>query len=181
MNVTRTAVAAALAGMLALAQGPALGAAPAHDHAQAAGAPTGLTLDHGRRWTTDAPLRQRMGEIRAFLAPHLAAIHRGTLPAAEYRALGAAVEHTVAAIIAECKLPPEADAMLHLVVADLHLEAHAIECLHQAGAHAHSLVGGREVEVATHVVRDRVHRAAIPLEQEELGLRADVVRPASTA
>ena len=120
MHTARTALAAAFAGLLALgAQAPAQAATPAHDHAQAAAAPAALTLDHGRKWTTDAPLRQRMGEIRALLAPRLGAIHRGTLTAADYRALGVAVEQKVAAIVAECKLPPEADAMLHLVVADL--------------------------------------------------------------
>ena len=98
MHTARTALAVALAGLLALgAQAPALAATPAHDHAQAAAAPTALTLDHGRKWTTDAPLRQRMGEIRALLAPRLGAIHRGTLTAADYRALGAAFDHAVAA------------------------------------------------------------------------------------
>ena len=60
-----------------------------------------------------------MGEIRALLAPQLGPIHAGRLPSADYQALGAAVEQKVAAIVAECKLPPDADAMLHLIVADL--------------------------------------------------------------
>jgi hypothetical protein len=93
--------------------------AAADTHAHAAGAPTKLTLDHGKRWTTDAPLRLRMNEIRALVAPKLPAVHAGTLPAADYAKLGADVEGKVAAIVAECKLPPAADAMLHLVVADL--------------------------------------------------------------
>ena len=117
MNPHRTLATALIAGMLALgAQQPALAA---DDHAHAAAAPHALALDHGKQWVTDAPLRQRMSEIRALMAVRLGPIHDGKLTPAEYRALGAAVEQKVAAIVAECKLPPDADAMLHLVVADL--------------------------------------------------------------
>ena len=94
-------------------------AAGADTHAHAAGAPSKLALDHGKKWATDAPLRQRMGEIRALMAAEVGPIHAGKLSPERYRQLGAAVEEKVAAIVAECKLPPDADAMLHLVVADL--------------------------------------------------------------
>jgi hypothetical protein len=104
---------------LVFALGASAPALAADTHAHGAAAPSKLTLDHGKKWTTDAPLRQRMGEIRALLAPQLGPIHAGRLPSADYQALGAAVEQKVAAIVAECKLPPDADAMLHLIVADL--------------------------------------------------------------
>jgi hypothetical protein len=104
---------------LVFALGASAPALAADTHAHGAAAPSKLTLDHGKKWTTDAPLRQRMGEIRALLAPQLGPIHAGKLPSADYQALGAAVEQKVAAIVAECKLPPDADAMLHLIVADL--------------------------------------------------------------
>jgi hypothetical protein len=129
MKPYRTLAAAAVA--LALGAAAPAFAADAHSlaeaapavvsdaHSHAAGAPVKLALDHGRKWTTDAPLRQRMGEIRALMATELGPIHAGKLSPERYRQLGAAVEEKVAAIVAECKLPPEADAMLHLVVADL--------------------------------------------------------------
>jgi hypothetical protein len=98
------------------ASGPA---AAANAHSHAAHAPAKLTLDHGRKWQTDAALRLRMGEIRTLFADKAGAIHAGKVSAGEYRTLGAEVEKKVAAIVAECKLPPAADAMLHLVVADL--------------------------------------------------------------
>ena len=120
MKVPQSIVSAALAAVFALGiNAHAVAAGAAHDHAHDAAAPTQLVLDHGKKWETDAPLRKRMGEIRSLLAPRIPAIHAGKLSDAEYRKLGAAVEEKVGAIVAECKLPPEADAMLHLIVADL--------------------------------------------------------------
>ena len=116
MTRHRTLVAVAAIG-LALGIGSPVLAADVHSHAS--GSPPKLTLDQGKKWATDAPLRQRMDEIRTLLAPQLGPIHTGKLAAEDYRQLGAAVEGKVAAIVAECKLPPDADAMLHLIVADL--------------------------------------------------------------
>ncbi len=108
---------AAVAAALALGA-PVTFAADPHAHGVTA-APAKLALDHGKKWTTDAPLRQRMGEIRALMAAQIDPIHKGKLAPATYATLGAAIESKVASIVAECKLPPEADAMLHLIVADL--------------------------------------------------------------
>ena len=120
MKPLQSIVAAALVAAFALGVNvPSLAAGAAQDHAHDAAAPAQLTLDHGRKWPTDAPLRKRMGEIRSLLEQRIPAIHAGKLSTAEYRNLGAAVEQKVGAIVAECKLPPEADAMLHLIVADL--------------------------------------------------------------
>jgi hypothetical protein len=117
MKPHRTFIATLAAALFALGvNAPGL-AADAHSHA--ADAPASLALDYGKKWTTDAPLRQRMGEIRALMAAQIDPVHAGKLAPAEYAALGAAVEGKVAAIVAECKLPPAADAMLHLIVADL--------------------------------------------------------------
>jgi hypothetical protein len=117
MKTHRTLATALAAALFALGASQPGMAADAHSHA--AGAPAELALDHGKKWATDAPLRQRMAEIRTLLAPQIGPIHAGKLAPAEYAALGAAIEQKVAAIVAECKLPPAADAMLHLIVADL--------------------------------------------------------------
>jgi hypothetical protein len=99
-------------------------AAPAvaaiHSH-EAAGHPatSRLAFDAGRKWATDEPLRQHMGEIRNVLARQSRAILAGSLSEADAAALGAQIEARVAAIVTDCKLPPAADANLHLVVADL--------------------------------------------------------------
>lgn len=98
---------------------PAL-AADEHSHGASAEAPAhSITLDKGRRWATDAPLRQGMAEIRAALEKKHPEAARGAMGAADYAALGASIEKNVAFIVANCKLSPEADRNLHVVVAEL--------------------------------------------------------------
>jgi hypothetical protein len=112
--ITATLIAAAFT---VGANAPASAAESSHSHSAAA--PAKLALDHGKKWTTDAALRQYMGEIRTLVASDLGPIHAGKATPEQYKTLGAAVEKKVGAIVAECKLPPAADAMLHLIVADL--------------------------------------------------------------
>jgi hypothetical protein len=78
-----------------------------------------LSLNHGKKWATDEPLRKGMETLRAAFAEHLHAIQKGKLPAAEFKALGEKTEKEVGNIIAQCKLEPEADAMLHLIITDM--------------------------------------------------------------
>ncbi|HEY3459182.1 MAG TPA: hypothetical protein VGL52_00030 [Casimicrobiaceae bacterium] len=113
----RNLVAAAIAAAFVLGPVP-LALAQTQDHVHA-DAPPALTLDLGKRWQTDAPLRKHMTDLRASFAKDLGRIHDGTLPPADYAKLGATVEAKVASIINDCKLPPAADAQLHLIVADL--------------------------------------------------------------
>ena len=105
------AVLAALGGSLHAADHP-------HDRHQAH-APAKLQLDRGAKWPTDAPLRQGMETLRSTFAEYLIAIRKGRLAAKDYATLGAKVDSEVGNIVAQCKLEPKADAMLHLVVADL--------------------------------------------------------------
>ena len=108
--LTAVAFAAALAS-------PALAQTSAHSHDAAT--PHKLSLDHGRKWATDETLRNGMGRIRGLVEPRLSDAHGGTLDASQYRDLAAQVETEVGTIVANCKLEPKADAMLHLVIADL--------------------------------------------------------------
>lgn len=109
--------------LLAAAVAAALGAAPlaahamepAHEHA----AHGQLALDDGKKWPTDAALRAGMSHIRKLVEPRLAAVHAGQLGAGQYEALARKVEAEVGYIVANCKLEPRADAMLHLVIADI--------------------------------------------------------------
>lgn len=91
----------------------------ADPHAHAAADRAHFTLDQGRKWSTDEPLRINMEGIRAAVVLKRNAIHDGSLSATEYEALADTIEAHVATIVAECKLAPEADANLHLIVADL--------------------------------------------------------------
>lgn len=113
------AVAAAVAASFAMASAPALAAGAKAEHDHHAAAPAKLALDHGKKWGTDEALRTGMERIRNAVEPQLQAAHAGKLSPADYAALAGKVENEVAGIVGNCKLEPKADAMLHLVIADL--------------------------------------------------------------
>lgn len=60
-----------------------------------------------------------MGRIRGLVEPQLGAAHAGKLTPAQYKELATRIETEVGGIVADCKLEPKADAMLHSVIADL--------------------------------------------------------------
>jgi hypothetical protein len=91
-------------------------AAAQHQHEAGAHA---LQLDNGKKWTTDAPLRQGMDAIRDAVAADHRAIHTNKETATQYSALAEKVDGQIAYIVKNCKLAPEADAQLHLILADL--------------------------------------------------------------
>ena len=103
--------------LVAWSVGPALAQTAAHSHDAAA--PHKLSLNQGRKWGTDEPLRAGMGRIRNLVEPQLGAAHAGKLTPSQYRELATQVETEVGGIVANCKLEPKADAMLHLVIADI--------------------------------------------------------------
>lgn len=113
-------------------------AAHSHEHDQGA-APARLTLNEGRKWATDAPLRQGMESIRKLMEASLHGIHEGKLSAAKYGELAKKVDAEAGGIVANCKLDPKADAQLHLVIADIGegveaMEGKAKKVKRQAGA-----------------------------------------------
>ncbi|MDD2744368.1 MAG: hypothetical protein PHV02_19080 [Rhodocyclaceae bacterium] len=95
---------------------PALAAS---DHASHHHDASTLQLNQGKKWETDAPLRQAMHNIREFMAAALHEIHEDRLPSKKYDTLAEQVKHQVGQIVAQCKLAPAADAQLHLIVAQL--------------------------------------------------------------
>lgn len=98
-------------------------AQPAHEHEHAHATGTALVgkleLNAGKPWPTDAPLRSGMAAIRAAFDTDHPAIHEGRESDAQYEALAGRIEREVNSIVANCKLPAEADAQLHYVVGDL--------------------------------------------------------------
>jgi hypothetical protein len=90
-----------------------------HEHDSGAAAVASIKLDAGRKWATDASLRAGMVEIRAAFDADHPAIHDGKQTDAQYEALASRIESQVNAIVANCRLPPEADANLHYLIADL--------------------------------------------------------------
>lgn len=118
-NNARKKLFAALAA-IALATtltGPAVAQTPAHSHD--AHAPHKLSLNQGSKWATDQALREGMDRIRGLVEPRIGAAHGGALTPGQYRELAMQVETAVGGIVANCKLEPQADAMLHLVIAEL--------------------------------------------------------------
>jgi len=111
----------------------------AHEHEHGAAQVHQLKLNAGKKWGTDASLRKGMSEIRALLAARHDAIHQDKMRAADYTALGAKIEGQIGYIVQNCKLDPEADANLHLILEDLVAGADAMqgkttELTPQAGA-----------------------------------------------
>ena len=90
-----------------------------HEHDASTAAVASLKLDGDRKWPTDASLRQGMAAIHAAFQTDHPAIHAGSETNEQYAALAAKIEAQVNMIVANCKLPAEADANLHFVIADL--------------------------------------------------------------
>ena len=124
---TRTLGALALSTLASavLALGSAAHAAqPAqHAHEQSAAAHEhdadthALKLNEGKKWQTDAPLRQGMSTIKAALDAQRPALHEGTMSEANYEALAGEVDAQVAYMVQNCNLDPEPDAVLHVLLA----------------------------------------------------------------
>ena len=106
---------ALIVGAAVLLAVPALAADGPFWHAHAA-QEASLVLDQGRKWQTDAPLREGMAKIRA-------ALEKG----AEHGALAGAVKGEVGLIVQNCRLEPAADAQLHLVLIQVMAGAEAME------------------------------------------------------
>lgn len=97
----------------------------AHDHSahaahdQGAPAATALSLDDGKRWATDQPLRTGMLRIREAVEPVLQAHGQGRVSPEAAKALATSIQENVNYLFANCKLPPKADATLHVLITDL--------------------------------------------------------------
>lgn len=96
---------------------PAFAAEAGHGHeAHGSGHSTRLSLDHGRKWSSDEALRQGMTAMRGEIGARADAIRANRLDEAGYAELAARIEAAMARVVADCKLAPEADAQLHLVL-----------------------------------------------------------------
>ena len=117
-----------LLASLALALSANSHAADAHQHdGHSSASPQPLQLNAGQKWATDAPLRQAMNDINQAMVKALPLIHKNQFGDEAYQALAATVSQKVAYTVEHCKLEPQADAMLHLVIADLMAGAEKME------------------------------------------------------
>lgn len=118
MRLRKSLTSVVLVALTGLAQ-PVLAEHAEHDHQHSGNADLKLTLDSGKKWMTDAPLRLAMGNIQAAMTTSHKEIHEKTLPDVGYAALADAIQTEVGNMVKQCKLKPEADAQLHLIIADL--------------------------------------------------------------
>lgn len=122
------AVFVSFAACALLASVPMQAAFAQHEHAEhsqheqhqaAGGAVAQLKLNGTEKWVTDASLREGMANVRAAFDADHPAIHSGKQSDAAYAQLAARIDQQVKSIVANCRLPAEADANLHLVIADM--------------------------------------------------------------
>ncbi len=109
-------------GLLAvgLTIGAAAGALATETHSHdGAGIRTELVLDNGAKWATDEPLRLGMTDMRNDMAAALPQIHHGDFDPAQYAELAAKVDGHIEYLVENCKLSPEADEQLHVVLVDI--------------------------------------------------------------
>ncbi len=90
-----------------------------HHHAHEANAPQKLELNSGKKWATDVPLRKAMSDINQEMKKAVPLIHHNKFEDANYQSLATLIGQKVGYAIEHCKLEPKADAMLHLIIAEL--------------------------------------------------------------
>lgn len=90
-----------------------------HDSGQSATANPKLELNAGKKWSTDEPLRQAMSAIHTAVSQTLPAAHAGKAKPADYNAFGQAVTTQISYMVEKCKLAPQADAQLHIILAEV--------------------------------------------------------------
>jgi hypothetical protein len=110
-------------------------AASSESHAAHTRDATGPVLPEGQRWATDEPLRASMLKIRAGVEETMPAYQSGALDANQAQSLSATVEQSVEYMIQNCKLEPEPDAALHVLIGRMLTASEAMkkEAVSQAG------------------------------------------------
>ena len=94
-------------------------AAGAHQHGHDEHAAAALSLDHGKKWQTDAPLRKGMQSINDAVMNAVVAFHQDALTKPDAEKLARHINSQVEYLVANCKLEPQADAVLHVFIGDL--------------------------------------------------------------
>lgn len=106
-----------------------------HHHGENSAAVHKLQLNAGKKWATDAALRQSMDDINKAMATALPLIHKGRFGNSDYATLATTISQKVGYAIEHCKLDAKADAMLHLVIAELMVGTEIMEGKTAAARH----------------------------------------------
>lgn len=103
--------------LLSVLSGPA--AAAEHDHGHHGHDQAKLTLNDGKKWATDEPLREGMARIAAAMETHMKGTHAVKTGDIKHVALAQDINTQVNHIFQNCRLDKQADAVLHLILADI--------------------------------------------------------------
>ena len=106
-----------------------------HHHGESSAMVHKLELNAGKKWATDAALRQSMDDINQAMAKALPLIHKDRFGDSDYAALATTINQKVGYAVEHCKLDAKADAMLHLVIAELMAGAEIMEGKTTAARH----------------------------------------------
>lgn len=120
-------IAATLATAALLSGGTQPVLAQEHEHSHGTAAPAQLTLNNGQKWVTDDNLRLGMSRIRDALSTELPSIRAGKASVKQYRSLAQKTHAQIEFMVQNCKLEPQADAQLHLLLADVSAGADAMQ------------------------------------------------------
>lgn len=90
-----------------------------HGNQHQAGKKSKLSLNKGKKWATDKVLRNRMHDIHQLVEQNLERIHKGEMDDKEFQSMGSSIEDSINDIFKNCKLAPDADAQLHLILAKM--------------------------------------------------------------
>lgn len=89
-----------------------------HDHAHHEEA-QGMQLNHGQKWEIDKPLALGMQNISEVIHASLDAYHHETFSKEAAQKVSKQINEQVSYLITNCDLAPEADATLHVLIAQL--------------------------------------------------------------
>jgi hypothetical protein len=90
-----------------------------HSHGHDEHSVSKLSLNKGSKWKTDAPLRQGMKKINDAFFMNASSFHDDTLTKQDAGKLAKKINDQIEYLIENCKLEPEADAVLHVLIGDL--------------------------------------------------------------
>lgn len=90
----------------------------AHHHGHSAQGSADMILNDGKKWQTDAALRQGMQRINDAVMNAADAYHHDALTQVDANKLSKTINEQVNYLIKNCKLEPKADATLHVLIGD---------------------------------------------------------------
>ncbi|WDE05114.1 hypothetical protein SG34_028090 [Thalassomonas viridans] len=105
-----------LLSVLLLLVTPVMAEEHVHHHGESA---MSLSLNQGEKWPVDDGLHTGMSGIKILMSAAIGEIHHNTFTAEKYLNLAGELQGQLEFIFKNCKLPPAADAQLHILLADM--------------------------------------------------------------